>query len=257
MATPVSLSLGLRNHILSFGSLKNGLQGGIVRIFAGAVPASADAAEIGTLLVTMSELGSAWVPETIAFGSVTLNSGSSGQVTQVTVNSVNLLAAPVPFNVSLFQTAIDLAVAINSNVTSPRYQARVADRVVSIYAMPGTGTQPNGLVVAATTVTISTSTSNMASGVAFVNGIKFAFGAAGLLSKVSSQIVRGVVQAPSGTAAYWRMYTESGDNGAVDAAGRYRRAQGLVAVANETLTMSSLALVANAVQRINTFQVQT
>lgn len=256
MATPASISLGLRNHLLSFGSLKNGLQGGVVRVFAGAAPANADAAQTGTLLATMSELGAAWVPEVISFGSVTLTGGAAGQVTQVSVNGVNLLAVAVPFNLSLFQTAIDLAAAINSNVTLPLYQARVADRTVSIYAMPGTGVQPNGYVIGVTMVTITASTVNLAGGVSSVNGLKLAFGAAGVVSKISSQVVRGAVVAPGGTAAYWRIYTESGDTGVADISGRYRRAQGLIAVVNETMTMPSLSLVANSVHKINTLQVQ-
>lgn len=49
-------STGLRNHILATGSMKAGLDGGVIRIYAGAVPADADAS-IGaaTLLVTISD----------------------------------------------------------------------------------------------------------------------------------------------------------------------------------------------------------
>jgi len=49
------LSTGLRDHMLVTGSVKSGLDGGVIRIYSGAVPADADAALGGaTLLVTIS-----------------------------------------------------------------------------------------------------------------------------------------------------------------------------------------------------------
>ena len=50
-------STGLRNSILTSGSLIDLLGNGEIRIFAGSVPLSADAAEEGTLLCTISEIG--------------------------------------------------------------------------------------------------------------------------------------------------------------------------------------------------------
>lgn len=53
-------STGLRNHMLASGSLKGALDGGEIRIYAGTVPATADAA-IGsaTLLCTITLEGGA------------------------------------------------------------------------------------------------------------------------------------------------------------------------------------------------------
>ena len=48
-------STGLRNYTLDTGSLKAGLASGSLKIYSGAVPADADAAVTGTLLVTISE----------------------------------------------------------------------------------------------------------------------------------------------------------------------------------------------------------
>jgi len=49
------VSTGLRDHLLVTGSLKAGVDGGVVRIYSGTVPATADAALSGnTLLVTIS-----------------------------------------------------------------------------------------------------------------------------------------------------------------------------------------------------------
>lgn len=47
-------STGLRNYMLDTGSMKAGLAGGFLKIYKGAVPADADAAATGTLVLTVS-----------------------------------------------------------------------------------------------------------------------------------------------------------------------------------------------------------
>jgi len=48
-------STGLRNKILDTSSLKASLAGCVLKIFSGAPPATADAAQTGTLLTTISD----------------------------------------------------------------------------------------------------------------------------------------------------------------------------------------------------------
>lgn len=49
------ISTGLRHHILATGSMKAGIDGGVIRIYSGTVPVDADAALSGnTLLCTIS-----------------------------------------------------------------------------------------------------------------------------------------------------------------------------------------------------------
>ncbi len=58
----LKLSTGLRNKLLDTGSLKAILEngnGGQIRIFSGSVPATADAAETGTLLCVITKNGTA------------------------------------------------------------------------------------------------------------------------------------------------------------------------------------------------------
>lgn len=51
----LKISTGLRDHLLVTGSFKAGVDGGVIRVYAGALPATADAALSGnTLLVTIS-----------------------------------------------------------------------------------------------------------------------------------------------------------------------------------------------------------
>jgi hypothetical protein len=246
----VSLSTGVRNHLLGGGSLRNALQGGIVKVFSGTVPADANAAQTGTLLASFTDLTQPWTPEVRSFGTVTLT-GSSGQVTQVSVNGVNLLTNAVPFNNTITQTALDLVTEINNTLTTPNYLAVASDNVVAIMAMPGTGVGPNGYAVVATVAGLAASVAAFAGGVASANGIRFSYAAAGFLSKISTQLLRAVAVA-SGTAAYWRIYTDGQDTGAVDTVGAYRRVQGVV---GDTLSLPNPALVANAVVGILTFQV--
>lgn len=75
------LSTGLRDHMLVTGSVKSGLDGGVIRIYSGTVPADADAALGGaTLLVTISEddLGTGISLDAAASGGVAVkNSGET------------------------------------------------------------------------------------------------------------------------------------------------------------------------------------
>lgn len=50
----VKSSTGLRNHVLAVGSVKNALDGCLIKLYGGTAPADADAAESGTLLATIS-----------------------------------------------------------------------------------------------------------------------------------------------------------------------------------------------------------
>lgn len=106
-----------------------------------------------------------------ASGSVELATGAAGSVDSVTVNGVELLAAAVPFNTSLAQTASDLADAINANVTVPNYTASVAGAVVTITSVVP-GTTPNGYVVDATLTTMTSNDTNLSGGTETLNAKK-------------------------------------------------------------------------------------
>lgn len=103
--------------------------------------------------------------ETKATGSVTLTGGASGSVNTVRVAGVNLIAAPVPFNTSLNQTATDLAAAINALTSTHGYTANAVGAAVTITAPAGSGTIPNGYTVVSTVTTITKTDVNMSGGV--------------------------------------------------------------------------------------------
>lgn len=86
-----------------------------------------------------------------ATGTVTLTSGASGSVDDITVDGVSLMSASVPFNTDLSTTAAD--VVTNINAYSTDYSASNVGAIITITAT-ATGSAFNGnIVVDATTIT--------------------------------------------------------------------------------------------------------
>jgi hypothetical protein len=213
------------NFFAQEGSLKDAFTGGRIEIYTGTQPASADAAATGTLLCTITNNSLAHTPAVLATGTVTLTAGAAGSVDTVTVNGVNILGAAVPFNATLTQTAADVATAINRTISTTDYNASSAGAVVTIRARRGSGVAPNGLVVAATSTTITTSTTNMAGGVVAVNGLNLGVASAGTIDKDPTQVWSGVNVA-TGVAGWYRRYSCLADSGALDSAAQFVREDG-------------------------------
>lgn len=247
-------STAARNHMAQYGGLKDAFQNGKIEIYSGSQPSSADAAVTGTLLCTVTAASGTHTPETLSSGTVTLTGGSSGSVDQVAVNSVNLLSAAVPFNTSLTQTAADVAAAINANAqNSPvKYKASSSGAVITIKALPGTGTTPNGYTVVSTVTTITKTDGNMAGGVAPVNGLKWGAAAAGAIAKLASQTWSGV-NGNSGTAGWYRAYGSVSDAGGLDTTETYIREDGAIATSGAQLNLSSVSLTNGATTTISTW----
>lgn len=116
------------------------------------------------------------VTEVVATGTIEVTGGtlSAGvnRISQVTVNSVNLLVSPVNWVSSHSATANALVVEINNNTTTSGYSATAVGAVVTISAAVGTGAAPNGYVVASTTAgDVTITDTNMAGGVAAVTAV--------------------------------------------------------------------------------------
>ncbi len=231
-------STGSRDFMAGVGSFKDAFQNGRIEIYTGAQPASAEAAVTGTLLCTITDTSASHTPEVLAAGTLTLDSGGAGSVDSVTVNSVNVLGASVPFNTSLTQTAADVAAQINSNHSVPEYTATSAGAVVTIKALPGTGTGPNGYVVGGTYTTIAATPVNLSGGVAAINGLKYGAPGSATIAKLASQTWTGVNVA-SGTAGWYRAYGSAADAGALDSALTTIREDGAIAASGAQLNMST------------------
>lgn len=247
------LSTALRNFLLQHGSIKQALQNGVMEIYSGSQPASADSAVSGTLLCTVTKASGSRTAEVLATGTVTLTGGSAGSINTVTVNSVNLIPqGAVPYNTSLNQTAADLAAAINKGLSSPEYVASASGAVVTISAMPGSGAGPNTFVVTATLTTITASYANMSGGVDAVNGLSFNNAASGAIDKNSSETWSGVNVA-SGTAGWFRFKGSIADAGSADSAAAYLRLDGAIATSGAEYNVSSTTLTAAATHTVTSF----
>lgn len=247
------LSTALRNHALSGGSVKESLQNGKILIYTGAQPPSADAAPTGTLLATITANSASHTAEVQASGTITL-AGSAGSIDAVTIDGIAVLDAPVPFDTSLTNTAINLAAAINSSLSQPEYVASASGSIVTIKGKRGLGAQANGHVIVATTTTLTTTITNMAGGVTPINGLKFGNAIAGVLVKNSTQTWSGVAVA-TGTAGWFRFVGSVADTGVLDSAESEIRLDGSISTSGAQLNMSSTSIVAAATQTISSFPI--
>lgn len=248
----VRYSSGLRSFLAKHGSMARAFHNAKIKLYTGGQPSSADAAPTGTLLCTITDNSSAHTAEVLSAGTVTLTGGASGSVDQISVNSVNLLDAAVAFNTSLTQTASDVADAINAAQSSIDYWARSSGAVITIYALPGLGTTPNGYVVSTTVTTITKTDVNMGTataGVAGANGVKWGKPTAGVISKKTGQTLTGV-NATGGVVGWFRLEAAEADSGAADSAERYLRLDGSVGTASADMTLSNTTLAAAATTTI-------
>lgn len=246
-------STALRNYVLLGGSFRDAFQGGKIKIYSGAQPASANDAPTGTLLVTITLASGAHTAEVRSTGSVDLTGGAGGSVDTITVNSLEIMGSSTPFNTSLAQTAADVCDKINRNTKNKLFDAFVtATDVINIRAKPGLGTLPNTWVVASTVTTITKTDANMAGGVASVNGLGFNNAAAGSIAKRTTETWSGVVST-AGTAGWFRLEAPMADSGLVDSTESQLRLDGNVAVSGGDLNLSSTALALSATETITTF----
>lgn len=250
----LKLSAALRNLVNQGCSLRDALQGGEIKIYSGSQPSTAEAAPTGTLLATITSSSGSRTAEVLSTGTLTLTGGSSGSVDTVTVNSISIMDAAVPYNTSLTQTAADVAAMINNSQSSPEYTATSSGAVITIIARRGTGAGPNTFAVAATVTTITTSNAAFASGVTAVNGLKFGLSAAGVMDKRSSQTWSGVAVA-TGTAGYFRFTGGVADSGALDSTESQVRMDGSISTSGAQLNMSSTSITSGATQTINSFPI--
>lgn len=232
-------STGIRNFANCLGAYGDALWQGELRIFSGGnQPASADAAQAGTLLCTITDNAQARTAEVLAIGNITATGGGAGSVDAVTVDGIDILGAAVPFNGTLAQTMSDVADQINRNKSAPNYTAEAAGLVVTIKALPGTGAGVNGFVVAGSLTTITATYGNLAGGVTAVNGLKFGFSADGEMEIYDGQTWAGDNVA-AGVASHFRYCGSVADAGAIDATGKVLRIDGSISTAGADMNLNN------------------
>lgn len=252
----IRLSKGLTNYYGHQGSIKHALTGGKLHVYTGSQPATPEAAPSGTLLNTYTASSGAHTAEVLATGSVTLATGGSGSVDTITVDSVDLISASVPFNVSLAQTALDCITAINKSSTSPKYIATSGgSAVIILTASRGAGTEANGLIVSATGTTITFTTANMSGGVDSANGLKFGTCVGGVLSQDAAQTWSGTGIA-TGTAGWFRYVGSVADSGVADSTESQIRIDGSISTSGADWNMlPSTTITATAPHLITGFSI--
>ncbi len=78
-----------------------------------------------------------------------LTTGNTGSISAITINNIDIIGAPVPFNTTLSQTITDLVSTINSYSSNPEYTAYQfgSSTIAHIYSKRTDGLTANGLNV--------------------------------------------------------------------------------------------------------------
>lgn len=247
------VSKALRNAMIESQDFKHAMSNCVLKWYSGGQPADAEAAPTGTLGVTLSSSSGALTREVLSVGSVDLTGGGAGSVDTITVNSIEIMGSSTPFNTSLAQTAQDVCTKINNNPRNLLFTAFVTSTdVINIRAKPGLGSLANGWVVASTVTTITKTDSNMAGGVTAVNGLNWGDGAAGLITKLTTQTWSGVAAA-SITAGWFRFEAAVSDAGGVDSTESILRMDGTIATSGAEINMGNTSLTSGLTYTLDTF----
>ncbi len=253
------ISTGLRDFMLERGSLKRALNGGRLQLYSGSQPTSPNDVPNGTLLNTITLASGANTAEVLSQGSVTLATGTTFTTfDSLTVDGINIMSAVIAWDTDL-DTSLQLVVDnINDNLSMPDYSASYNSGTdkITITALPGTGTSPNGLVVASastggdatwTDVNMGTETS----GVASANGLDFGDASSGQLVK-GSGVWSGAAVA-TGTAGWFRVEGSVDDDDSSSTT--LIRLDGNIGTTGADLNVSSTTITSGATTTIDTFNV--
>lgn len=249
-------SEGLRNHLQQGGSFRSAFTGGVLEIWSGSQPATADAAATGTKLVKVTNTSGAHTPEVRATGTITFT-GTSGTVTGITVGGMQILGATVTWATSNTNMATLIAAQINKYHKHVLLDASSSGAVVTLTGARGLGAAVNGMVVTTTESggDVAGADVNIGSGVAgvtSVNGLSFDEVATGLLVKRTAETWSGLGLA-TGTAGYFRLLGAVTDANGLDSAAAYPRLEGSIATSGADMNSTSTALAADATHTISTF----
>jgi hypothetical protein len=242
----VKQSTGLRNARLGGKGLREIFEDSIIKIYTGTAPATADDAETGTLLVTISKAsGTVSLGEvsTAKEAKVTINDHASGGTFKLAINGTTITYTNTP-DLDAAGVAAGLALLIENTFGDLVGAHACGLAVIYVFskvrgltftiADPGAGT--GSLTVVDDTVANSR-----------CDAIQLGAPSAGVISKEAA-VWSGVVAA-TGTAGYFRLLKtdDTGISSAVQI-----RLQGNVATSGQEMTISNTSLVAGATQTIDT-----
>jgi len=246
----IRLSTQLRNNIVGSTGVAASFAGGVIDIYTGTQPTTADSAITGTLLGRVSIASAAFVAETPASATITVG-GSAGSINTLNIGTFNIIPlGAVAFITDAATTAQALADAINRNgIYRATYPGTGA--IVTVVAPPGTGAAHNGLALAATVTTMTaTSSGNITGGVAATAGLQWGAPSAGTVSKSGVWSFNG---ANAGTAGWFRIKASAAD--ADGASTTAVRLDGSVAVSGADMNLSNTVIAIGAPTTIDSLTV--
>lgn len=242
------LSTALRAFMWNGGSASRALTGGVLKIYSGSQPASADHAATGTLLVTLTDNKGAHTNEVAASGTVTITGSdvSSGTVTSLTVDGVELLWANV--------TASGRAALASALHTHLCYSLVNTDFVasydgnyeVTLTCKPGCGTTYNAAAIVCTVTTLGATEVDFSGGVASVNGLKvgqtlYNGSIYGMLGKYATQTWAGDAVA-TGDAGWFRFCGPFADAGGDDTNFEFLRLDGSIGLSGANMIVDDTSI---------------
>lgn len=244
----IRLSTQLRNNIVGSTGVAATFAGGVIDIYTGTQPATADTAASGTLLGRVSLASAVYAAETPASATLTLG-GVAGSINTVNIGTFNIIPlGGVNFITDLATTATALADAINRNGI---YKATAAAAVVTVTAPAGTGAAHNGLALAATVTTMTaTSSGNITGGVAATGGLQWGVPSSGTISKSGVWSFNGL---GAGTAGWFRMKGSALDSNALSTT--LPRLDGSIAVSGADMNLSNITIALDAPTTIDALSV--
>ncbi len=250
----IRLSTGLANNIVGSTGVAASFAGGVIDIYSGTQPATADSAISGTLLGRVSIASATYVAEVPAQQTITLV-GSAGSINTVNVGSLNIIPlGGVSFTTDLATTAQALCDAINRNgIFRATYPGTGV--VVTVLAPPGAGTAYNGLAFAITqtTMTSTVGAATLAAGTAATAGLQWGTPSGGVVGKSGTWSFDGLA---AGTAGWFRIKASSGDtDGAATATYLPVRLDGSIAVSGADMNLSNITIAIDAPTTIDSLTV--
>lgn len=239
-------STGLRDFLQQGGCFRRGFLNGEFRLRSGSAPATADAAETGSLLATITASSATRTAEVKATGSVQLTGGASGSVNTITVNSIEIMGSTTAYNTTLIVTAANIVDKINkwNPIGIWAVTDGTATPTITLYAPLGAGAVT--WTVASTVTTITKIDVNFSGGITPVNGLQYGLSEAGSVLKTG--VWSGVV-AIGGVVGYWRLVGSVADTGGISTV--LPRLQGTCGTSGADYNMGSTTLTLAATHTVD------
>lgn len=230
------------------------MQRGVIDIYSGAMPITADAAPTGTLLGRITNNGVAFTPEVVGSTVLTL-SGASGSVTALTIAGIDVLGTQAPVNMQIGDALVTFAkqVADAINITGV-YRAVATSNTVMIMGLADTGSRNNGasvvISVSSGDLAAARSSQTIAGGVDGVGGLGWAAPSGGKVTKKGVWSFTGLA---NGTAGWFRMKSSEADTNQANAP--YPRCDGTIGVGSGEMSLTNLSIVVGAPTTVDGFEV--